>query len=67
MSDTISARAERVAYQQEDRDESSHKYKAMQAFDTLELASLPLKAPLHSRELAGCGSHKPQSGDFHIQ
>lgn len=67
MSDTISARAEHVAYQQEDEDESSCKYKAMQTFDTLELASLPLKAPLHSRELAGCGSHKPQSGDFHIQ
>lgn len=67
MSDTISARAEHVPYQQEDQDESSHKYKARQTFDTLELASLPLKAPSHSRELAGCGSHKPQSGDFHIQ
>ena len=67
MSDAISAWAERVSHQQEDQEESSYKYKARQTFDGLELASLPLKALLHSRELAGYGFHRPQSGDFHIQ
>lgn len=60
-------RDEHVPYQQERWDESSDKYKARQTLDTREPASLPLKAPSHSRELAGCGFHKPQSGDFHTQ